>query len=362
MIIGKTSTSISISELLQKYSEQEILTAVFPEISTLPCRINSPFRTDNNPSFSIYLDENKHIRFKDFGDSDCKGSLLDLLCRKWNCSFHQVFDKILSMMSGNSGHELSVKAKQIKMFTRKEVSESTKIQVATRKWEKYDYKYWASYGVDKKCLHYAEIYPISYKIVTKKNKETNESIKYTFPTEKYSYAFVERKEGVTSLKIYQPFNTKGYKWCSKMDASVISLWTKVPEKGEAIVIASSTKDALCISSNLHLPAIAPQGEGYNLSDTAVKELKRRYKKVYIAFDGDKAGVQDAEKLSKMTGFPIIKCPILNTPKEDNEAVQFLIGEGLQKKDKAKDWSDIYLYLGKERMIEEFNKSLTHTLI
>ena len=87
-----------------------------------------------------------------------------------------------------------------------------------------------------------------------------------------------------------------------MDASVISLWTKVPEDGERIVICSSLKDALCLSCQLHIPAIAPQGEGYNLSNTAIKELKRRFKKVFICFDTDKAGIKDGKLLAQKTGF------------------------------------------------------------
>ena len=90
-----------------------------------------------------------------------------------------------------------------------------------------------------------------------------------------------------------------------MDASVISLWTKVPEYGDRIVICSSLKDALCISCQLHIPAIAPQGEGYNISDTAANELRRRYKKVFISFDTDKAGLEDAKKLSEKTGFQFV---------------------------------------------------------
>jgi DNA primase len=87
-----------------------------------------------------------------------------------------------------------------------------------------------------------------------------------------------------------------------MDSSVISLWTKVPEYGDRIVICSSLKDALCLSANTHIPAIAPQGEGYSISNTAANELRRRYKKVFICFDVDKAGLQDSLKLSEQTGF------------------------------------------------------------
>ena len=360
MIVGKTSSSISIPELFEKYSEVSILTAVFPEITSIPCKICSPFRADNNPSFSIYLDDDKHIRYKDFGESETKGSLLDLLCKKWNCSFYQVFDKILeTMQKQEKDSDVTIKPKQVKLMTRKESSELTKIQVAVRPWRQYDLDYWQSYGITKPWLKHAEIMPISHKIITKKDKETGKTSKYIFPTPKYTFCYVERKEGILSLKIYSPFDKK-HKWCSKMDASVVSLWTKVPEFGDKIIIASSTKDALCISCNLHIPAIAPQGEGYNLSETAINELKRRYKQVYISYDGDKAGVEDAEKLSKTTGFPIIYCPKLRTPQENNTNVERLIKEGLEKKKEAKDWSDIYLYFGKGRFIDEFNKSKNST--
>ena len=80
------------------------------------------------------------------------------------------------------------------------------------------------------------------------------------------------------------------------------MWTKVPPSGKKICICSSLKDALCLWSNTGIPAIATQGEGYTMSDTAIKELKKRFEKVYILFDCDEAGLIDGEKLSKQTGF------------------------------------------------------------
>ena len=69
--------------------------------------------------------------------------------------------------------------------------------------------------------------------------------------------------------------------------------------------------------------------------------------------------EDAEKLSVNTGFPIIACPIINTPMVNNQNVSNLIVKGLKKQSQAKDWSDIYLYFGKERFIEEFTKALNY---
>ena len=312
MVVGKTSSSISKTEIFNKFSETEVLCTVFPEITEIPCLICSPLRTDNNPSFSIYMDNNNHIRFKDHGNSGIQGGLIDLLCKYWNCTFNQCIDKICTLMIKES--DITIKPKQIKTFTRKESDTLSKLQVTIRPWRDYDYEYWKSYGITRQWLKYAEIYPISYKIITKKDSLTDRGKKYVFPADKYAYCFVERKEGKLQLKVYQPFNKNGFKWCSKMDASVIGLWTKIPEYGDRVIICSSLKDALVISCQLHIPTLCLQGEGYNISDTAIKELKRRYKKIFISFDTDEAGKMDGKKLEERTGFTNV-IPDLGTEKD-----------------------------------------------
>ena len=79
MIIGETSSSITKSEIFTKFSEVQVLSRVFPEIKEIPCVINSPLRVDNHPSFSIYMSDGGHIYYKDFGDANERGGLLDLL-------------------------------------------------------------------------------------------------------------------------------------------------------------------------------------------------------------------------------------------------------------------------------------------
>lgn len=312
MVVGKTSSSISLTEIFSMFTETQVLCAVFPEIKEIPCIMNSPLREDKHPSFSIYMSNSNHIMYKDFGESNTSGGLIDLLCAYWKCTFNQALDKISKLMI--KGDNVIIKPKQIKTITRKEANQLSKIEVKVRPWHDYDYAYWESYGITRKWLKYAEIYPISYKIITKKDSVAGKEKRYVFPTDKYAYCFAERKNGKLQLKIYQPYNTKGFKWCSKMDSSVIGLWTKVPEYGEKVVIASSLKDALVISCQLGIPSICLQGEGYDISDTAIKELKRRYKKIFISFDTDEAGIKDAEKLTKRTGFVNI-VPDLGTEKD-----------------------------------------------
>ena len=300
MVVGKTFTTLTADEIFKKYKETRVLSAVFPEITTLPCLISSPLREDRHPSFSIFMTPEGHIKYKDYANPRERGSLMDLLCKYWHCNFYEPTVRINSIVS--KGKDINVSPVEHHKESTVTYNSNVDIQVTVRPWRDYDIEYWRSYGIEKEWLDYAEVYPISHKIVTKKNSSDDKGTTYTFGTDKYAYVFVERKEGKVQLKIYQPFNTDGYKWCSKMDGSVIGLWTKIPEHGERVVICSSLKDALCISCQLRIPTLCLQGEGYKMSETAVNELKRRYKRVYISFDTDLAGLLDSELLAKETGF------------------------------------------------------------
>lgn len=297
MIVGNTQPSVTITDVLKSRDEVSILASYF-NIKKLPCLMCSPLRQDNHPSFSIYLNKERKVRYIDYATED-HGGLMDLLCKYWHCSFTEALYRVYNDITITP---TIPKQKKIKTFTRQELDNLSKLEVKVRSWEDYDYQYWQSYGISPKWLKYAEVYPISHKIITKIDKETNKKSKIVFGADKYAYVFVERKEKHLQLKIYQPYNTKGFKWCSKMDGSVISLWTKLPKTGEKVVICSSLKDALCLSCQLHIPTIALQGEGYSVSNTAAEELRRRFNKVFIAFDTDKVGIADGKKLSEKTGF------------------------------------------------------------
>lgn len=302
MAIGSCRNSIDLEEVLQRVSEADIL-SYYLGVKEIPCVISSPLRDDAKPSFSLYSPDGRKIRFLDFSTGET-GGLFDLLGRMWDCSFEKVLCRInrdsLNIGRG-TGKFLHPPVRIRPMHS---CRSKTDLQCRTREWRKHDIEYWESYGISLEWLRYAEVYPISHKIVLKEGK------RYVFPADKYAYAYVEHKEGRVTLKIYQPFNRQGYKWSNKHDMSVISLWTKVPEYGERICICSSLKDALCLWANTGIPAIAVQGEGIGISDTAANELRRRFKRVFILFDNDAAGLQDGKKLSTATGFTNIVLPRL----------------------------------------------------
>ena len=317
MAFGVTVDSVSLNDIKSRVTETDIL-SFYLNIKELPCVINSPFREDNRPSFGIYLsNKNQRVYYKDYATND-SGGWFDLLGKLWNGNYKKVLENINKDINNidkgnvklNTGHTITIRSND-------EHHSSSDLQCKIREWKDYDIEYWSSYGISLKWLKYADVYPISHKIIIK------DGHKYVFKADKLAYAYVERKEGKVSIKIYQPKNTKGYKWSNKHDNSVVSLWTKVPEHGEQICICSSLKDALCLWANTGIPAICPQGEGYRISTTAINELKRRFKKIYIIFDNDKAGILDGKKLAEATGFTNLILPKFDNGKDISDAYKIL---------------------------------------
>lgn len=315
MAFGTGELSITLEDILAKTTEFEILNYYFM-VDELPIVINSPLREDNKPSFGLYTLDDKKVHYYDFSTKD-KGGLFDLLMKYWGESYKATLMRVWEDLPNFSNTNVKLNNTTKKKTYQSLKSRNIDLQCKVREWRDYDLDYWTSYGISLEWLKYADIYPISHKIVIRDNQ------RYVFGADKYAYAYVERKEGKVTLKIYQPFNKGGYKWSNRHDRSVISLWTKVPEFGDRICICSSMKDALCLWANTGIPSLAIQGEGYGMSDTAINELKRRYKHIYILLDNDEAGLLDAEKLAQTTGFTNIVLPQFNEGKDVSDLFKSL---------------------------------------
>lgn len=308
--IGKPSTDLE--NIYSVVSDLDILHHYFG-ITHVPCMINSPLRRDNNPSLSFYSKDGIEILWTDFSTKE-GGDVIHLMSKYWGESYADAVKHLwedLPNITNISGHTQLSKKRYIVKKT------NVILKCKVREWKDYDLEFWNSFGISKKWLEYADVYPISHKIIIKNDE------KFVFSADKYAYAYVEFKDKKTTLKIYQPFNTKGFKWSNNHDRSVISLWTKVPANGLMICICASLKDALCLWANTGIPSIAVQGEGYSMSDTAISELKRRYKNVYILFDNDEAGLEDGLKLSAQTGFTNIVLPRINGAKDISDLYKSL---------------------------------------
>lgn len=303
--IGKPSTKFE--DILSRVSEIDILNHYFG-IKTIPCTISSPLRVDKHPSFCFYSTDGVKVRWTDLSTGD-KGGTFDLLKLYWGKSYKDVAIQLYHDLPKITKTPILTLSDKPKITNIRESKANSELLCKVREWKKHDLEYWGSYGISLEWLKYADIYPISHKIIIK------EGAKIVIPADKYAYAYIECKEGKVTMKIYQPFNRLGFKWSNKHDRTVLGLWTKVPETGDKICICSSMKDALCLWANTGIPALTLQGEGYPISNTAIKELKRRFKKIFILLDNDKAGLIDGEKLARLTGFTNLTLPCFDGGKD-----------------------------------------------
>lgn len=301
------------------------LLAYYFKVYRLPCVMKSPFREDRNPSFSFYKSEAGHIRFNDFASGE-KGTLLEAIARLKDVSIDDVWDVIHDDFSSKSGTEWIADECRTTVVrtTRKE------FRIKVRQWESYDIDYWSSYGIDLDFLNQMEVYPISHMFIERNG------VLWPYPCDRLAYAYVERKEGFVSYKIYQPYNKRGYKWQTNMDKSTIGLWTKLPESGDTVCICSSYKDAMSLWRNTGIPAVAIQAEGFDMSEHAQNDLRTRFKDVIIILDNDAPGLAYAEKLASETGFRNVVLPPF---------------------DGGKDISDLYKHLHDRDKFNEVIKSL-----
>lgn len=319
--IGKKS--VELEDITSKVSDFDILKHYFG-ITQIPCLILSPFRADNNPSFGLYSKDGKSILWKDFATKE-GGDVISLMMKYWGKNYMDTINTLYEELPNFTNINKTIT--KTKSSPRIKKSGNTILECKVREWKDYDLEYWNTYGINLKWLKYADVYPISHKIIIKDNQ------RFVFKADKYAYAYVEYKEGKVTLKIYQPFNKKGYKWANNHDKSVISLWTKIPKNGDKVCICASLKDALCLWANTNIPALAIQGEGYKMSNTAINELKSRYKEIYILLDNDEAGLKDGLSLSEFTGFINVVLPKyeeLGNPKDISDFYKSLNNKDLFK--------------------------------
>jgi hypothetical protein len=322
MAFSTGSRTTRVDEILTQVTEIDIL-SYYLNVKEVPCVINSPIREDKNPSLGLYSTDGTKIHYIDFSTGE-SGGTFDLLSKMWGMKFKDVLLHIEKDLCHFTVNNNIRKSNPCLVRNISNYKNESKLLCKTRDWETYDIIYWEQFGITLQWLKYAEVYPISHKIIIKRGN------KFVLGADKYAYVFVEHKEDKVTLKIYQPFNSKGFKWCNSHDKSVIGLWTKVPKNGDNICICSSLKDALCLWANTGIPSVYIQGEGYKISNTAITELKKRFKTIFICLDNDKPGLIDAERLAKETGFINVVLPQFEGGKDIAEYFVFL-----QNKEKFK---------------------------
>lgn len=264
--------------------------------------VQCPYRKDNNPSMALQYFNNR-VLFKDFATGQ-SGSIIKLLSLVWGMSIKQAACKIIKEFGNNELLKLNTKQTIIQK------QKNTIITIKNKEWDSKSLKYWKDYNISKDWLTFSDILPISHFFI---NGNT-----YIADALAFAYKYVDDK---VRYKIYQPLN-KTAKWFSNYNNNIVSLYNKIPNKGDKLVICSSLKDALCVWSNTGIPCISLQSECMNIPKKII-DLKVNYNKIYIMYDNDKTGIEKSTKLAKENDLINIIIPQFEGGKDISDMMKVL---------------------------------------
>jgi len=327
--------SISKEVILSYVSDFDIAN-YYLGITSIPCIIKNPLRLDKHPSLGLFTTNGIDIVLYDFGLR--KGwNIYSFLKELWCISLQEVLYKIKNeIVNFKLGNVQITQSKLINTGNTIRFSSTTEVQVRLREFRDYDLDFWNSNGISKEWLNFGDIHAIDLIFIS------NDKKKLIIPAEKYAYVYLEFKDNIPTIKIYQPFSEKR-KWISKHDDSVWDLWRQLPEYGDILIMTKSRKDALCLWANTNIPSCSLQCETVLPKKNVVQQLKDRFKKVYILYDND---FDKEENYGRIYGQKIA---------EEYGLIQIEIPTELQ----TKDSSDLYKKYGqvvlKDTIIKLINK-------
>ena len=194
-------------------------------------------------------------------------------------------------------------------------TKNLQLGIKQRKWKAYDYAYWLQFGIDSETLKKYHVVPIEYFFI-------NIS---PFKADKHAYAFIERKDGKETYKIYQPYS-KRFKWLNNHDASIWQGWDQLPDKGPKLIITKSLKDVMSIVSVTGIPAVSLQSETTMPKEHIIDELASRFERIWVLYDNDfdkdvNIGRKQGQKIADEFYLMQIEIPVLYSSKDFSDLVK-----------------------------------------
>lgn len=283
---------ISVEKLFSLVDQKEIFKyslGFYPELGKL---YTSPYREDNNPDCFFDYDPKGVLKFNDYGDSRViKGirvhnsNSIDSYILLNNCRF----DYALSHLYSELVLKKNRKSKGFKCKKAPKKKVSNLIVPYKRPFDLRDKAFWTSYYITKKQLISDSVFPIkSFRFINRNNKRNS----FASIVKDIAYCYSEFD---FNSKIYFP-ERKRSRFISTCTEKDIGGLLKLQEVGEELIITKSYKDYRVLK-NQDLNVIWFQNEGC-LPKVHIKKLVKRFSKIVILFDNDRAGKEASDKIFK----------------------------------------------------------------
>lgn len=281
--------------------------------------ICSPFRSDKNPTCSIYKSRSGTLYFHDFATND-HYNCFNIVMKKYNCNYHEalkIIAKDFGLISDN------IEKKEIKIVQDIKTKLDTIIQVEIKDFTEKELEWWNKYGITKDILK-------KFNVFSCKNVFLNNNLFGSSSSSCPIYGYYGGKHNNIELwRIYFP-KRKSYRFIGNYPSKKIQGFKQIPKSGKLLVITKSMKDVLCYYS-LGITAIAPNSETLFISDSILEDLKKRFKYIIVHYDNDRPGKYNLAKIRHSH-------PELN---------YFFIPNSYE----AKDISDFYKKYGRKKTLE-----------
>lgn len=304
--------------ILQYISEKDIYERYLYPVEFNKLFIN-PFRTDNKPTCSFYVDSRGIIIFKDhsgqfYGDCFNIVELYYKFYKEIDLSFSQLLSTIVEDFKiVFDGRE----------FERKiYIPEKKEIRVKRQLFTNKDLDYWGERFIDEQRLKKFNVFSCDKLWI-------NDKIVYTYKESDPGYIY---HFGGYQYKIYFPFRNEYRFICN---TSEIQGFQQLPDKGEFLVITKSLKDVM-VYDIFGIPAIASQTEATIIDKKILDALHLRFSNIFTNFDFDRTGLRSSFKMFRQYGLPML---IFTNGKYNSINYQ------------AKDIDEYIVKFGKEKTLE-----------
>lgn len=273
--------TISQEEIFEKYLDVKV------EFDILFC---SPLRLDPNPTCSFKWIGTK-LYFRDWTEAKAK-DCFDIVKQLYQCNFSEALDIVATDFGLMVGE-----VRQIVERPKYIPKDPANIQIMSQDFTKYCTTYWESNGISVSTLKHFNVTGVRA-VWVRGNKIYDWSPKDLC----FAYKFTDKM-----IKIYHPMRKKGQLRFLNSDNNIIEGFSKLPEKGNHLVITKSYKDVMALYQ-YGINAIAPASETVTMNQLIVDILKARFDNIYSLMDNDWPGMRAAIRYKQLYNIPPLMFP------------------------------------------------------
>jgi len=290
MIFRFDTTNVTKEYLLSKNSQETYLSYYLgvPVSKKLVC---NPLRDDKRPTASFYKNKQGDIIFKDFG-SNFSGNFISVVMAKYNCSYYMAL-QIIANDFGYIKHPKLIKCDKPITISKVHLEETkeAQIQIQPKDFSQEELNWWWNFGITEKTLKKFRVFSCNAVFLNNKLFLMSDPKHPIF-----GYYRGKSKNNNELWRIYMPkHRRRDPKFISNWKSTMIQGSKQLPKTGDMCVITKSMKDVMSLYE-FGITAIAPNSETIFLTDKQLEKLKKRFKRIIVFYDNDRAGMYNMAKI------------------------------------------------------------------